>query len=183
MESLTTEGMMRMPMKRHLLLKCVVLIALCCSCNPARCQATIFVTRHADRYGTEPDPSLTPKGMQQAQVLAQMLIDANIKHIFTTELIRTQQTAAPTAHDAHIDPVIVPQNHLDELIAKIKASIRPNESILVVGHRATVPQIVHALTGQDIVPLGSSEYGRLIAITVPEKGSSSVVTLRYADHE
>lgn len=64
----------------------------------ARAQSTIFVTRHADRYGTEPDPSLTPKEEQQARSLAQLFFDAKIKHIFTTELIRTQETAAPLAH-------------------------------------------------------------------------------------
>ncbi|HWA93856.1 MAG TPA: histidine phosphatase family protein [Terracidiphilus sp.] len=146
----------------------------------AHAQSTIFVTRHADRFGTEPDPSLTPKGKAQAQALAQLLSDANIRHIFTTELLRTQQTAAPLAHIAKIAPVSVPQHNFNELIDKVRAVLRPNESVLVVGHRATVPKIVRALTGKDIRPMGSSEYGRLIVITLFPDGKSSVITPRYA---
>jgi broad specificity phosphatase PhoE len=150
------------------------------SFHPANAQSTIFVTRHADRYGTEPDPALTPKGEEQARSLAQLLSDANVKHIFTTELIRTQETAAPLAHKGNVVPVVVPQDNFDELIAKVRSSLKPNESILVVGHRATVPKIVHALTGKDIGPLRSDEYGRLIAITLMPNGAANVVTLRYA---
>ena len=142
-------------------------------------QSTIFVTRHADRFGTEPDPSLTPKGEEQARSLAQLLSDANVKHIFTTELIRTQETAGPLAHRINVTPVVVPQVNFDELIAKVRGSLQPNESILVVGHRETVPKIVRSLTGKDVPSLGSGEYGRLIAITLFSDGSSSVVTLRY----
>jgi broad specificity phosphatase PhoE len=148
--------------------------------HSAFAQTTIFVSRHAGRLGTEPDPELTPLGKQQAVALAQLLIEANIKHIFTTELIRTQQTAGPLAQQIHVTPVIVQQDKFDDLIAQIKKAERPNESILVVGHRATVPQIVHALTGKDIEPLGSSEYGRLVMITLLPDGSSNIVTLRYA---
>jgi len=150
------------------------------SFHPANAQSTIFVTRHADRYGTEPDPALTPKGEEQARSLAQLLSDANVKHIFTTELIRTQETAAPLAHKANVVPVVVPQDNFDKLVAKIRSSLKPNESILVVGHRATVPKIVHALTGKDIDPLRSDEYGRLIAITLMPNGAANVVTFRYA---
>lgn len=163
--------------------KLVTLLCLLIFCDGfhiAQAQSTIFVTRHADRYGTEPDPSLTPKGEEQARVLAQMLSDANIQHIFTTELIRTQQTAAPLAHKINVVPVVVPQDKFEELIAQVHLALKSNESILVVGHRATVPRIVHALTGKDILPLGSGEFGRLIAITLFPDGSSNVVTLRYA---
>ena len=61
------------------------LLLLCSQARTSQSQTTIFVTRHADRYGTEPDPSLTPKGEEQARALVQLLSDANIKHIFTTE--------------------------------------------------------------------------------------------------
>jgi len=59
-------------------------------------QSTIFVVRHADRYGTEPDPDLTPEGRRQAAALGRLLSDSRIIRIFTTEALRTHQTAAPT---------------------------------------------------------------------------------------
>jgi broad specificity phosphatase PhoE len=143
--------------------------------------STIFVSRHADRFGTEPDPSLTPLGMKQAKALARLLVSANIRHIYTTELLRTRQTAAPTAREANVQPIVISETHFEELIADIRASARPNESILVIGHRHTVPKIVKALTGRDIPALESNEYGRLVIVTLWPGGSSSVVALRYGE--
>jgi len=41
--------------------------------------------------------------------------------------------------------------------------------------------IVKALSGKDIPPLGVSEYGRLVAVTLLPGGVSSLVTLRYTE--
>jgi phosphohistidine phosphatase SixA len=107
-----------------------------------------------------------------------MLRDAHVTHIYTTEFIRTKQTAAPLAKLAKVEPVVVKQDDFDGLIRQIRATLRPGESTLVVGHRATVPRVVKALSGKDIPPLAAAEYGRLIAVTLFPDGTSSVVTLR-----
>lgn len=138
----------------------------------------IFVSRHADREAPEPDPPLTAKGRCQAEALAEMLADAGIKHIYTSDTIRTQQTAAPTAKQTGATPTVVPQADFDGLIARIRTTARPGETTLVVGHRGTVPRIVKALTGQEIPPLDVGEYTRLLVVTLFPDGNSSVVTLR-----
>jgi len=154
-------------------------ILLLATALAASAQTTIFVSRHADRFGTEPDPSLTPLGEKQAEALALLLRDANVRHIFTTELLRAKQTAAPTAKDSHVEPVIVPQDRFDDLIARIRQNAGPEGATLVIGHRQTVPRIVKALTGKEIAPLDAGEYGRLTLVTLFPGGGSSVVTLRY----
>jgi phosphohistidine phosphatase SixA len=110
-----------------------------------------------------------------------MLADANIRYIYTTELLRTQQTAAPTATRSGVKPVVIPQDKLEDLINQIRSTSRDHESTLVVGHRQTVPKIIKALTGQEIPPIGSSEYGRLVVVTLFPDGKSSIVTLHYGD--
>ncbi len=145
----------------------------------ASAQSTIFVMRHADRFGTEPDPELTEEGHRQAKALAALLADVPLKRIFTSEMLRTQQTAAPSAEQFHLKPFAIPSENLPELIRQIKSRLRPEEATLVVGHRATVPQIVHELTGKDVAPLAVSEYDRLEVITLWADGRSSVVTLRF----
>jgi broad specificity phosphatase PhoE len=145
----------------------------------ASAQSTIFISRHADRLGTEPDPALTAVGEKQAEALAHLLQNANIRHIYTTELLRTRQTAAPTAKSSSVKPVIVAQDRFDDLIARIRETATPAGATLVVGHRQTVPRIVKALTGKEITPLGSGEYGRLIVVTLFPDGASSILTLRY----
>jgi phosphohistidine phosphatase SixA len=142
-------------------------------------QSTIFVVRHADRYGTEPDPNITPEGHRQARSLAALLADAKVTHIYTTELVRTQQTAAPTAKEFGIAPVTVSSEKPDELIRQIRGTLKTGEATLVVGHRASVPKIVEALTGQKVTPLEVGEYDRIEVVTLFPDGRSSVVLLRY----
>ncbi len=142
-------------------------------------QSTVFVVRHADRYGTEPDPDITPEGRREADALAKLLADAKIKHVYTTELVRTQQTAAPTAKEFGISPVVVNSKEPEELIRQVQATLKDGEATLVVGHRATVPAIVKALTGKTVTPLEVGEFDRLEVVTLFPDGRSSVVILRY----
>lgn len=122
---------------------------------------------------------LTPLGLRQAEELGGLLADAGVKHIYTTELTRTRQTAAPTAKRAGVTPAVVDQKDFAGLIAKVRATLRDGEATLVVGHRATVPRIVRALSGREIPPLAFDEFTRLIAITLWADGHVSVVTLRF----
>ena len=143
-------------------------------------QATVFVVRHADRGAEEPDAALTAEGKARAEVLGQLLRDANITHIYTTEFQRTAQTAAPLARLANVQPEVVKQADLDQLTALVRSQWRAaGESALVVGHRASVPKIVKALSGRDIEPLGTSEFDRLLVVTLFPNGKTNVVTLRY----
>jgi phosphohistidine phosphatase SixA len=142
-------------------------------------QSTVFVVRHADRYGTEPDPDITPEGQREAASLAKLLAGAKVTHIYTTELVRTQQTAAPTAEEFGIAPKIVSSEKPDELIRQIRSTLKDGEATLVVGHRATVPKIVKALTGREITPLEVGEYDRLEVVTLWPDGRSSIVLLRF----
>lgn len=142
-------------------------------------QSTVFIVRHADRGPEEPDALLTPRGLQQADDLAAVLADANIRHVYTTDVTRTKQTAAPTAREAKVTPVAVAQDDFDGLIAKVKSTLRDGESTLVVGHRSTVPKITKALTGKDIPLLAFDEFTRLTIATIFPDGRTSVVTLRF----
>lgn len=142
-------------------------------------QSTVFVVRHADRGPEEPDAHPIPEGFRKADELAAVLSDANLRHIYTTDTTRTQQTAAPTAKQTGLTPVVVAQKDFDGLIAAIRSTLRDGEATLAVGHRSTVPKIVKALSGKDISALASGEFTRLVVVTLFPDGRSSVVTLRY----
>ena len=142
-------------------------------------QSTIFIVRHADRYGTEPDPDITPEGRRQAAALAKLLSDSHVTRIFTSEAVRTQQTAGPTGQRFHVKPVIIDSKDTRTLAEQVRGGLHQGESTLVVGHRATVPRIVKELTGTDVAPLEVGEYDRLEVVTLFPDGRSSVVTLRF----
>ena len=56
---------------------------------------TIYLVRHADKVSEETDSPLSDAGRTRAKCLAKTLEDAQIQQIFTSDLQRTQQTAAP----------------------------------------------------------------------------------------
>ena len=142
-------------------------------------QSTVFVVRHADRYSTEPDPSITPEGQRQAASLALLLADTHITRIFISEALRTRQTAAPTAERFRLMPISIVASNQEELIRQVRGGLREGEATLIVGHRGTVPKIVKALSGKDVPPLAVDEYDRLQVVTLLSHGASSVLTLRF----
>jgi len=157
----------------------LVAIAALCGMQAAVAQSTIFVVRHADRYGTEPDPSITEVGQRQAESLGHLLAETHITRIFTSEALRTHQTAEPTAQRFQVKPVSIDATDVDGLVRQLRQGLHQGEATLVVGHRATVPKIVKALTGKDVEPLTFDEYDRLEVVTLFPNGSSSVLTLRF----
>ena len=67
-------------------------------------QEAVFVVRHAERADTSADSVLSPAGEFRAQRLGAMLRDAGITRIYTTNVRRTVQTAAPLAAALRLTP-------------------------------------------------------------------------------
>lgn len=148
----------------------------------SNCQAqqVIYVVRHAEPAmdGT-PNPSLAEAGKRRAEALKELLKDAGVQAIFTTDLKRTQETAKPLAD--HLMLPAVPLDEAPSALAKRLRAEHPNGRVLLVGHSNTVPDFLR-------------EYGRDAAVTVedpllgfdslfvvvPKGGDSvSITRLRY----
>jgi phosphohistidine phosphatase SixA len=143
---------------------------------------TIFFVRHADKVSDETDALLSEAGHRRAECLAKTLADAHIQQIYTSDLHRTQQTAAPLVEQLHLKPVAIPLSKVDDLIAAIRSDKAAN--ILVVWHDATLPKILLALGAPEITPIGHTEYDRFFILTFDanEKNSKPRFTaLRYCD--
>ena len=157
---------------------CLVVLALTGSAIAA--PETVIVIRHAEK-GTEPagDPSLTPAGAERAALLADLLANAHVTAIVTTQFRRTRETAAPLASKLKIAPVVIPVRpeamaaHVPEVLAAIS---KLEGTILVVAHSDTAPAIVTGLTGVSVPKLCDSSYGHVFVVS---PGSKSFVRLRY----
>jgi phosphohistidine phosphatase SixA len=125
-------------------------------------QTTILLVRHADRQGSA--DALSTAGTARAQELAHVLEKSGISAIYTSEATRTQQTAASTATLLGITPVAVPASDLGGLVSTIRSG-NSGQTVLVVGHSNTVPQIV-AEFGGPAVTIGDNEYDNLYALTL-----------------
>lgn len=151
---------------------------------PAHAQQTrtIYLVRHADKVSDDTDAPLSEAGRVRAACLANTLQDANIQQIFTSELQRTRQTAAPLAEKLHLKPVAIPLSKVDELIEAIRSS--KAASVLVVWHDATLPKILLALGAPEITPIAHTEYDRFFILTFSGDGKGSppgFVALHYCD--
>jgi phosphohistidine phosphatase SixA len=153
----------------------------------AAAQQTVFVVRHAERAdgGTAgvaamgapaTDPPLSAAGNERAARLATMLRSADIKQIFTTEFVRTKQTAEPTAQALKLNIGPISSRDLDALILRV-TSARAN--VLVVGHSNTVPDILERLGIKDAMTIADSEYDNLFVVVRPAAGEPILIRLRY----
>ena len=146
----------------------------------------IFLVRHAEKGATpatQPargmmadDPPLSAAGHARAARLAAILASADVKFIFTTEFLRTRQTAAPLAEQLKLKSVMSASKDPDPLVARVRA-LKGN--VLIVGHSNTVPELLKKLGVKEVVTIGDSEYDDLFIVVRPETGKPTLIRLRY----
>jgi broad specificity phosphatase PhoE len=124
----------------------------------------VFIVRHAEKASTGgKDPDLSAQGQKRADALAHILKDSQITSVFVTEFKRTQETAAPTAREAHVSPTVVPANDVGVLVEKLRAS---NGNALVVGHGNTIPDLLKALGIAMPVSIPEDDYTEIFAVLI-----------------
>lgn len=138
---------------------------------------TVFIVRHAEKAGVNRDAALSDIGKQRAARLAQMLSDAEIDHVHSTDFKRTRSTAGPTASVAGIKVTLYAPRALADLATRLR---KEKGRHLVVGHTNTVLQTIELLGGNPGFPIDeSSEFDRLYILTAGANGSVSTVLMRY----
>lgn len=156
------------------------LLILGCVSSAAGEDAVILV-RHAERADsargaqiTASDPDLSEEGKARARRLAQLLKDARVTTIFTTQYKRTQQTAAPLATALRLQPIVIPSSDPGRVVEKIQGT---GGNVLVVGHSNSVPELLKRLGVKEEVAIGDEEYDNLFVVT--PGAATSMVRLRY----
>jgi broad specificity phosphatase PhoE len=135
----------------------------------------IIVVRHAEKSTDDAkDPSLSAQGNARANKLAEVLKNAGVKAVYTTQYKRAQQTGLPTATQVSLQIVVRPVNkenaetYTSDLLKEILKK-HHGETVLIVGHSNTVPEIVKHLTYIDVNPILEDEFDRLYVITLGKK--------------
>jgi broad specificity phosphatase PhoE len=157
------------------LIPLALLLWSCCSQA-----ATIILIRHAERAGAMGgDPPLSDRGKQRAEALVPLLKDKNLRAIFITDTLRTRQTVAPLANRIALEPVELPGRNVAGLIARLK-KFGEGDTVLVVGHSNTLPEIVEGLGGST-ARIGETEFDRMITVVTHENEKPTVTTTRYGN--
>ena len=149
------------------------------------CSNTIYVVRHAEKASgidmasmkPSTDPPLTIEGEERALALKQILGSKNVKHIFSTNTLRTTSTAKPWKELYLGMPIQIYSSRPDSMktfIQRIKA-IKKGD-ILIVGHSNTIDDIANKIAGSTVVPgdLDESIYDNLFILK--RKGDKYVFT-------
>jgi len=131
---------------------------------------TYYIVRHAEKESAATmssttitsDVPLSTAGKQRAEALKERLQNQNIKHIFSTNFIRTRFTAQPLS-DAIKIPVEMYDPKDSQFVARLKTL---NGNVVIVGHSNTVDDLVNALSGKKEIngDLPDSAYGDLYII-------------------
>src|SRR5205085_12256093 len=133
-----------------------------------------------------PDAGLSEIGKERAEKLARMLADAGVTAIYTTEVDRTKQTAAPLAKLSKLTPVIIPAKEISVLLDKLRAA-SDDAVILVVGHSNTIPAIKEQLLSPSggifrrgpATTMMDSDYDRMYIVSLNPNSKPKLLTLHY----
>jgi broad specificity phosphatase PhoE len=154
---------------------CALLFALC---SFAEAQQVIFLVRHAEQTPDDDDPALTEVGHRRAQALAQVLKDAGINVIYTTERRRGIQTAEPIAKLLNIEPRRLLLRDRDGLIGRLHNQ-HVHDRVLVVSHSLTLPRLLKVWGYHIDTTITEKEYDNLFVIIPKGNSSPLVLRLRY----
>ena len=154
--------------------------------QPAAAQRAVFVVRHAEKQSesNEPGVPLSEAGRARANRLAALLKNAGVTAIYSTDFVRTLETAEPLAKALKItvrkyfatgadgNPDLKP------LAARLKAE-HARDTVLVVGHSNTVPPLLKALGCAEDITIAASQYDDLFAVIPRGDGPPVLLRLTY----
>lgn len=145
---------------------------------------TVFLVRHAEALYPPPEdaprnPPLNRIGRERADRLADLLHDAGITAIVSTDLHRTLQTAGPLAERLGLEIELYDHRALAALAERLVAT---GGRILVSGHSNTTPEMVRLLGGEPGEPIDEKvEFDRLYVITLRPDRPAETLLLHYGE--
>ena len=145
---------------------------------------TVFLVRHAEALYPPPedapgDPPLNRIGRARAQRLAEVLRDAGIASVLSTDLRRTLQTAGPLAGRLGLEIELYDPYDLSILAQRLAAT--PGR-VLVAGHSNTTPELVRLLGGEPGEPIDErTEFDRLYVLGLTPGEPTTTLLLHYGE--
>ncbi|HEY0319811.1 MAG TPA: phosphoglycerate mutase family protein [Pyrinomonadaceae bacterium] len=151
---------------------------------------TVILVRHAEKADApREDPPLTEAGVARSQKLASLLASAGVKAIYTSQFLRTKQTAEPLAKQLGItvapitiqtkqsNPREVSEQSIRQIVDKIME--HPGDTVLIIGHSNSVPDVIKMLGGDTVPTIDEKKFDDLFIVTVYAKGKAKVVQMKY----
>lgn len=148
----------------------LLMAAIACLTVSCGTQQRFYVVRHAEKATvtdnaqgmSKTDPPLADSGRQRADDLKTELQSEKIGYVFSTNTVRTKETAEPTSAFFGLTTAIYSPVPDDAFISKLKEL---KKNTLIVGHSNTVDDIVNKLMGRPVLSdLPETEYNHLFLV-------------------
>lgn len=172
-------------MTRRRTLPSIALALALCLLAGAPASAAVFIVRHAEKQteANDKEVPLSEAGRARAKRIAEMLRDAGIVVVYSTDTVRTLSTAAPLAGIVKVKPVIYsatgPDGTVDlKPLAKKILEDQGSRNVLVVGHSNTIAPLIEALGCKETVTVGGSEYDGLWIVVPAHSGGGPPALFR-----
>lgn len=140
--------------------------------SPPGKTTTVILLRHAERTPLTAD--LTERGRARAAALPAALAGLRIDAIYSPNLKRNLDTAAPLARARNLEVRTIDET----AIAPRLVGENPGGTVVWVGNSDNLEKIYEDLRGDGLAPVG---YGDLHILKVPDKGLTTVTKTRYGD--
>ncbi len=144
---------------------------------------TVILVRHSEKAPATAmvtDVALSEAGVARAKELARVLSGVKIDAIYTTQYLRTRQTAEPVAKQAGIEPIAMTAGaSYPADLAEIIRTKHGGQTVLVVGHSNTTPDVLRALGISSPPPIADSAYDDLFICSIPAGPAPRLMALHY----
>lgn len=154
--------------------------------HSATAQRAVFVVRHAEKQTDSNDAGvpLSEAGRARAMRLAALLKNAGVTAIYSTDFVRTLETAEPLARALKITvrkysatgPDGKPD--LQPLARRLKGE-HARDIVLVVGHSNTVPPLLKVLGCTENIEIPAAQYDDLFAVVPTAHEPPTLLRLTY----
>ena len=159
-------------MKRSIELVATACLLLMMASASVLADQTIYLIRHAEKVADgSKDPALTDVGKVRADTFAKYFKDKGLKAVFSSDYIRTRDTAAPTARIYGLDVLIYDPRDLKAIAATAK---KRGDTVLIVGHSNTTAVLANILSAGDLPNLEDHHYDRIYVIKLKDDGTGAV---------
>ena len=129
--------------------------------------STYYFIRHAEKVISEDsNPELDSLGELRARHWTEIFKNISFDAVYSTDYIRTRNTATPTAKSKGLELVLYHPSKIDytKFLAETKRKI-----VLVVGHSNTTPVFVNKIIGIEKYKLiDDKNYGNLYIVEITE---------------
>lgn len=136
---------------------------------------TVVLLRHAERQSIlDHDSSLAEAGLRRAELLVPLLEAFRPEALYTSDLIRTQQTLAPLSAKLGLKPSVRSREASGALAEEILRNHR-GHTVIVCWHHDLMKKVARGLGVKGPIPYWSLDtYDRLWIVRVPAKGEATL---------